>query len=993
MTRREQPATLEERIQPGNWDAAIADVEGPQLIVAGPGTGKTEFLVRRAVHLIEDREIPPAGLLVLTFSRRAAADLRRRIEARVSRSTTGIPASTFHSFAHRLLELHAPAVFGWPSMPAILTGPEQVAMVAELLATDDPRRWPLPFRAMLTTRTFAEEVTDFILRSRERLLTPEALEVLAAERDDWRALPDFLRRYDQRIGALHRIDYGGLQQQAMRLLQDLTVRAQVAEQYRYVIVDEYQDTTVAQAALLDGLTAIRRNLTVAADPYQSVYSFRGAELGNVAAFPNQFCDLAGAPARRRVLDTSFRVPAEILTAAERLTAGDLPGAAGPVVPAPHRGRVDVFVFDQSSHEADWIGEEVHRLHLEEQVPLDAIAVLVRTKRRILPELSRALERRGIPHDKPDSRLVDHPGVRLVFDIVALASGDGEVADPAALRLLLGPLFAVTISQQRELVRRRQRSKAPWAEMFATSVPGGRPLAALLADPEWINRPAADAFWHVWTSLPQFGDLVAREDGHEYRRAWSAFAQALNRLAERDPAMSLLTYVALADADDFEATPMLAYTAEHGPRLTLTTLHQAKGLEFDFVFIADATEGVFPDLRRRRSILQVDRLSETPVEAARREQLHEEMRLAYTAMTRARRRVVWTATEAGLDQDDSRPSRFLAAVAGTDDWSQLRPPGGATAPVSIADAEALLRATVANPGLPAADRLAAAAVLVSRPHPGLRDPLTFALMRRPGASSGVIGGRLRMSPSQAEAYEQCPRRYVLERRLRIGSDPSVYMAFGSLIHEVLEAAEKEAAGRDERSTLDEALAILDARFGDYDFGPGAWRDGWRRRAERCLRTLYEHWPRPADRAVLLEHPLSMEIGGIEWHGIADRIETAGAGRLRIVDYKTGTTTPTQAEAAVSLQLGFYLLAARADPAVTEHGDPAEAEYWYPMKSRAPERPIRFDPDRVVEVEDRLADTAAALASEDWTPRPNLRCDSCRVRLLCPAWPEGREAFVR
>ncbi len=134
--------------------------------------------------------------------------------------------------------------------------------------------------------------------------------------------------------------------------------------------------------------------------------------------------------------------------------------------------------------------------------------------------------------------------------------------------------------------------------------------------------------------------------------------------------------------------------------------------------------------------------------------------------------------------------------------------------------------------------------------------------------------------------------------------------------------------------------------------------------------------------------------MDWQGVADRIETVSDGDgLRIVDYKTATQAPPAAEAAVSLQLGFYLLAARADEVVTELGEPQEAEYWYPMKPSRPDKPIKLDPDRIEEVTARLIATADSLASEDWSPRPNERCDRCRVRILCPEWPEGREAFIR
>jgi superfamily I DNA/RNA helicase len=339
MPDADQPAPPEERIRPDDWPAAIADADGAQILVAGPGTGKTEFLVRRAAHLIADQDISASTVLALTFSRRSAADLRKRISAQVDRSIGGLSASTFHSFAFRFLELHGPPALGWSEMPTILTGPEQVGLVTELLAASPPNDWPKPFRDILTTRTFAAEVTDFILRSRERLISTADLTDRAAQRDDWRALPKFIYEYDAALARLHRIDYGTLQATTATLLSDPPIRDTAANHYQYVLVDEYQDTTVAQATILKGLSSAHGNITVAADPYQSIYSFRGAELSNVAEFPRQFADQNGEPARRRVLTTSFRVPAEILRAAERVTTGGaLPGSAGPVDPARHTGR-------------------------------------------------------------------------------------------------------------------------------------------------------------------------------------------------------------------------------------------------------------------------------------------------------------------------------------------------------------------------------------------------------------------------------------------------------------------------------------------------------------------------------------------------------------------------------------------------------------------------------------------------------------------------------
>ena len=996
MTSDHGALPVDERIRPQDWPTAIADSAGAQIIVAGPGAGKTEFLVRRAAHLIDESDLAGSALLALTFSRRSAADLRTRIGAAVKQSVGGLNASTLHSFAYRFLELHGPSALGWSEMPSILTGPEQVGLVSELLAESSPSHWPLPFRDLLTTRTLASEVTDFILRSRERLIGAEELARRAADRDDWRALPHFLIQYDAALERLHRIDYGTLQATAVALFDDPSVQSAAADQFHFILVDEYQDTTVAQATLLRALSLQHGHITVAADPYQSIYSFRGTELSNVSEFPMRFAAADGTPARRRVLATSFRVPAEILRAAERVTTGGaLPGAAGPVDPAPHTGRVDIHVFDQQSEEADWIAGEIARGHLEELMPYHRMAVVMRTKRRLLNELSRALERRNIPHDEPDARLADHPATQMIFDIVRAARG----AHPAVVarsvrRLLLGSLFTTGIGAQRQLERELAMRESSWPDVIRSEVPDGEGLACLLEDSSWTDLAATDGLWHVWTTLPQFDALVQDPERAEFRAAWASLSQALSRLAERTPDTTLAEYVELTEADDFEASPLLSFRDPREDRLTLTTLHQAKGLEFDVVFIADAVEGVLPDMRQRQSLLQTEQLNPELTNRAgaeSRRRLQEEMRLVYTAMTRARTRVVWTATSAGIDEAHNRPSRFLAAVAG-DEITITHPDRRIDRPITPQEAEAWMRGILTDPVQPGHRRLAAAYTLSTNTHPDMRRPHTFAMMRDKRSDLGLLPDAASMSPSQADAYTSCPRRYALERRLRVGDTPSFYMTFGLMIHSILERTETLARDEQRQSTLAEALEHLDSEFQRHDFGTGSWKEAWKRRATELFTQLYDMWPHPGAVPVLLEHPLTLDLEGTTWRGVVDRIETSEDGSLRIVDYKTGKRPPVKKDAEASLQLGFYLLAAAFDDTVGAHGTARQAEYWYPLATPT-RRVTAFDPERIEEVRAALIEIAERIKSEDWTPTPGDLCRTCAVKLVCPAWPEGQEAFAR
>ena len=966
-------------LRPDQWNAAVADTDGPQLVVAGPGAGKTEFLVRRARYLIGSG-VPPERILLLAFSRRGAADLKARVAAGMERSFSVIPASTFHSLAMRILEAHGP-IGGWSATPTLLTGPEHIELIAETLAAEDPASWPLPFRPLLDNRAFAEEVADFGLRASERLVGPEAL--AAYGRDDWRALPGFFRRYRNALLGRTRIDYGTLQVEALRVLEDPGTAAEFAGGFRYVLVDEYQDTTVAQARMAERLARGHRNLTAAGDPYQSVYSFRGAELSNVAEFPERFRDAAGNPARRIVLSTSFRVPGAILEAAVRLTAGaGLPGSAGPVTPAPGRGSVETYGFNQQSAEAEWIAAELQRVHLRDRIPYRRMGVLVRSKRRFLPELSRALDRRHLPHQRPDSRLADHRAVRPVLDLAeAAAGGDAD----ALRRVLMGPLVALTLSATREIERRA--SIRGWPEALAAAGDPVRPVAALLADAAWaVERPAADGFWHLWTTVPGLPALALGDDGD--RRALSSFSQALDRLRERDPGAGLAAYAVMVRSEDFEAEPLISFRGGDDDRVTLTTLHQAKGMEFDLVVIADAREGVLPDLRSRDSLLGTRHLSpglSGDDRAYARFRIQEERRLAYTAMCRARTRVVWTCTVGLPDDAGGAPSRFLSLVAGLPLAAAVRPPDENEDPTTPLDAEAWLRRRVADAALPAAERLAALGVIAAA-DPWQPRPMTeFAGVLPAGPDTGLVGPTPRLSPSQAEAYATCPRRYAFEQRLRISDGGSVYAELGGLIHHVLEIVERDAvaAGRD-HGDITRAAAVLAAEFDPAAFGGSPWADSWLARAERILAHLYEFWPGKGP-AVDFEKAVSYELDGVPWSGRVDRAERRGNG-IHIVDYKTGTRMSTEDEAAAAVQLGFYVLA-------TGEGV-AGAEFWYPGVQPGKRKSVavrRFAMDRRDDVVSEMLRVQQGILAEQWTTTKGEHCERCPVRIVCPEWPEGREAF--
>ncbi|MEU7896517.1 ATP-dependent DNA helicase [Nonomuraea sp. NPDC049152] len=313
--------------------AVVEHPGGPLLVLAGPGTGKTTTIVEAVVDRVERRGVDPERVLILTFSRKAAEELRQRVTARMRRTTRTPLALTFHSYAYALLRREA--VLEGREPPRLLTGPEQLLEIRRLLhgeLEDGAPLWPESLREALKTRGFAEELRDFLARAGERGLDAARLVDLGRQygRADWAAAGRFSQRYQERfdLDPELSLDYAELIRAAAALLADASVRHRERSAYDVVFVDEYQDTDPAQEHLLRHLAGDGRDLVAVGDPDQSIYGFRGADVQGILRFPERFRDRAGRPARVVALHVSRRSGADLLTASRRVAAR-LPAAPNP----------------------------------------------------------------------------------------------------------------------------------------------------------------------------------------------------------------------------------------------------------------------------------------------------------------------------------------------------------------------------------------------------------------------------------------------------------------------------------------------------------------------------------------------------------------------------------------------------------------------------------------------------------------------------------------
>ncbi|MEV5107858.1 ATP-dependent helicase [Streptomyces massasporeus] len=1117
---RTPPARVDPPLLDASQRSVVDHTRGPLLVLAGPGTGKTTTLVESVAERVA-RGGDPERILVLTFSRKAAVELRDRM-ARRAGAARAPQATTFHSFCYALVRAHQDnELFVEPLR--LLSGPEQDVSVRELLAgqVDLERlglahvRWPDELRACLTTRGFADEVRAVLARSRELGLGPDALDAFARRtgRPDWRAAAAFLAEYLDVLDLQGVIDYAELVHRAVLLARRPEVAAWLAARYDAVYVDEYQDTDPAQVRLLDALAGGGRTLVAFGDPDQSIYAFRGADVNGILDFPHAFPLADGRPAPVSVLRTSRRSGAGLLAATrlltQRMPLTRLPAekvrAHRELAPVRDGGRVEAYTYPTSGTELDNIADILRRAHLEDGVAWSDMAVLVRAGSRTIPTVRRALTAAGVPVDVDgdDVPLRHEPAVApLLTALRAVAAAEAgsseppeprdpeaaepsfedarsqeveatepssedalpqerEAADPTpedapaapqdtcwldtetALTLLTSPLASMDAADLRRLGRAlRDEERAAGNPL---PPPSDVLLARALAEPERLavhdptyargaqrlgallhkarerlagGGTAEEALWDLWqgTPWPTRLERAARRGGAAGRNAdrdldavCALFATAA-RAEERTGGRGTLNFLAEIDAEDI-AADTLTRRAVRPAAVRLMTAHRSKGLEWRLVVVAGVQEGLWPDLRRRGSLLEADRigrdgLAEPLTPGAL---LAEERRLFYVAATRARERLVVTAVKAPADDGD-QPSRFLTELGVEPKDVTGRP----RRPLSVAALVAELRATTVDPRVSdtlreaAARRLARLAALADedgRPLVPSAHPYRWWGMFEPTESKVPLRDRDQPVVLSGSALDQlantCALQWFLGREVKADAPATVAQGFGNVVHVL---ADEVASGHTpaDLSVLMERLdSVWNALAFDAPWKSAQEKDNARVALERFLQWHVTN--RTGRTPVASEHDfdVTLEAGDyqVRIRGQMDRVEADGDGRAYVVDFKTGKQAPSSKEVERHPQLAVYQLAVR-EGAVDEAFDgvrpePGGAELVHLRQGAAKrdggESLPKVQAQEPLEGEwvgDLLATAAGKVLDERFTPTAGQHCTHCAFRASCSARQEGR-----
>jgi DNA helicase-2/ATP-dependent DNA helicase PcrA len=620
---------------------AVLTTEGPVLVLAGAGTGKTAALTARLAHLIATRRAWPSEILAVTFTNKAAREMKERVGRIVGDAVEGMPwLGTFHSVGARMLRRHAELV-GLQSNFTILDTDDQVRLLKQLIVASDldEKRWP------------ARMLAGLIDRWKNRGWVPAQVDAGESEAYANGKGAELYARYQERLKALNACDFGDL---LLHMLVILKTRRDVLEHYqqrfRYVLVDEYQDTNQAQYLWLRLLAQERKNICCVGDDDQSIYSWRGAEIANILRFEKDF---PGAKIIR--LEQNYRSTPHILAAASGLIAhnGGRLGKTLWTESRDERGgegeKVRVVGVWDGPEEARRIGEEIETVERRGGHVTD-VAILVRAQFQ-----TREFEDRFIAIGLP-YRIVG--GFRFYER--------AEIRDALAyLRIIAQPADDLAFERIVNVPKRGLGDKAV-AKVHSLARASGLPLmaaAAQILDTDELTPQARRAMGNLvgdiarWRARlaelphPELARLVLDESGYTAMLQADRSAESAGRLenlAELTRAMeeyetlgAFLEHVSLVMENDAE---------REAEKVTIMTIHAAKGLEFGTVFLAGWEEGVFP--------------SQRALDEGGQASLEEERRLAYVAITRARRRcfIFHAANRRIYGQwTSSIPSRFIAEL--------------------------------------------------------------------------------------------------------------------------------------------------------------------------------------------------------------------------------------------------------------------------------------------------------------------------------------------
>ena len=946
---------------------AVLHGDGPLLVIAGAGTGKTTVLTRRIAHLICSKRATPEQILALTFTEKAAVEMAERVDQLIPYGYAETRISTFHAFGDRVLREGALEAGLDPEF-RVLARPEQIVFLRE-------RLWALPlqrFRPLGDPTRNLGALVALVSRAKDEDIAPEEYQAWAAGRlqsaadDDGRdqaerhlELAAFYAAHQRMLAEAGLADFGDQIFRTLALLrQRPALAARLRATYRFVLVDEFQDTNHAQLELLRLLADSRTpNLTVVGDDDQAIYRWRGAAAANLLAFRRLF-----PGAREVVLRENYRSTQRILDAASGLISYNNPFrlevAAGIDkrlrASAPEGPPVRHLHLDTLSAEADAVAASVAERIEQGARPRD-IAILVRSNADADPFL-RALNARSIPHRfSGGGGLHAREEVRLLVCFLrVLANPEDSVS---LFYLAASELYRLPEVELLRLSRHASKKNRPLLEVLR-ELPGNDDLVGvgaaaraaaerLVADLEVAARdvPRLRTGEVLYKYLQSSGLLgrLAREASAEAEakvKNIARFFEAVRgygAVAEHDRVPAFAGHLELLrEAGD---DPAVAEADVDEDAVHVLTVHKAKGLEFPVVFLVGCAEGKFPVQRRREPLeLPAELVREAPTEGD--VHLQEERRLFYVAMTRAKRELILTSAADYGTSRARKVSRFVVEA--------LDLPSPSPVPRRSGALEALARHQPAP-----------------EPQPPVEAPLGDQQT-------------LRVSFRQLDDYLTCPLKYRYVHQLRVPLSVHHRVVYGAAVHRAVQEHFATQL-RGEVLSVEGLVAALHRAWVSEGFLSREHEERRLMAAEQALRRFHTEQAASDLRPTAVEQEFAFSVGRTRVVGRYDLVVERG-GEVTILDFKTGEVADAKEarrRARESLQLDIYALAWLR----TQGRLPAWVELRFLEAGLSGSR--QPTPEEAQRTEALIESVSTPLRRRDYPARPSyMACGQCAFRDICP-----------
>ena len=625
---------------------AVLHTEGPLLILAGAGSGKTRVLTHRIAYLIEEKRVNPWNILAITFTNKAAGEMRERVDKLVGAGSESVWVSTFHSACVRILRRHI-GLLGYDTNFTIYDSDDQKTLmkdVCRLLKID--------------TKMFKERMfLGAVSHAKEELITPQEFRLEAEGDFTKRKIADVYEEYEKQLRANNALDFDDLLVKTVQLFQtQADVLDHYQERFRYIMVDEYQDTNTVQFELVRILSSKYRNLCVVGDDDQSIYKFRGANIRNILNFEQFFED-----ARVIKLEQNYRSTSNILNAANAVISNNIGRKDKTLWTANGEGgKIEFRQFDTGYDEAEYIVDDIRKCVKEEECTYNDHAVLYRTNAQ-----SRVFEEKFVTANIPYKIVggVNFYARREIKDLLSyLKTVDNGKDDLAVRRIVNVPKRGIGLTSINRIQEYAAAKEISFYEalMGADLIPGiGRGLSKLTSFVALIEHFKADAREMSVSELMKeiieetgYIESLESEDAEDTEARIENIDELISKIVLFEemceetgtPATlgGFLEEVALvADIDSLD---------ENSDYVVLMTLHSAKGLEFPHVYLAGLEDGLFP------SYMTIT--SEDP------EDVEEERRLCYVGITRAEKKLTLTCARRRMVRGETqynRMSRFLNEI--------------------------------------------------------------------------------------------------------------------------------------------------------------------------------------------------------------------------------------------------------------------------------------------------------------------------------------------